>query len=84
MQVFIKDIDSKFTQLEVSPDTLVKSLKRDTFFKYSSNNKSNLPLLSNIPIILVYNGTEMEDHETLAKYGVKNEDTIHMVFKLRP
>jgi len=71
MQIFIKDIDSKFTQLEVSPDTLVKTLK------------SMLPIPGNISIILVYNGTEMGDDETLAKYGVKNEETIHMVFKLR-
>ena len=76
MKIFIKLLNGKSFDFEVNQSDTIKSIKEKI------SDKEEIPINY---INLIYFGKELEDNKALIDYGIiiKNDPTIHAVFKLK-
>ena len=72
-QVFVKDLTGKTITLEVDSHTEVED------FKIMINDRSGIPLES---MRIIHAGIQLEDGNTLRKYGTQKESTFHVVLRM--
>lgn len=74
MQIYIQTLLGKIIPLEVEASDTIGSIKTKIHTREA------------IPVEvqrLIFSGKQLRDESTLADYSITNEDTIHMVFRLR-
>ena len=76
MKIFIKLLNGKSFDFEVNQNDTIKSIKEKI------SDKEEIPINC---IRLIYFGKQLEDDKTLIDYGItiRNDPTIHAVFKLK-
>ena len=76
MKIFIKLLNGKSFDFEVNQSDTIKSIKEKI------SDKEEIPINY---IRLIYFGKELEDNKALIDYGIiiKNDPTIHAVFKIK-
>ncbi len=74
IQVFIMDLNNKTYTYKLSNNSLVIKLKEMIQTKQDiSINRQRL----------IHSGRQLEDDKTLREYGIQNDNTLHLVLRLR-
>ena len=74
MQIFVKTLTGKQLFVEVTGDTTIEEIKGQI------HEKEGIPPDQQR---LIFAGKQLETERTVADYGLRNEDVIHMVLRLR-
>lgn len=72
IQVFIRTLQPKMFAIETDVFMMVSDLKQKIQHKQGIDTSTQ---------ILIYAGKQLDDQRTLADYGIKNGDTIHMILR---
>ena len=74
MKIFIKELTGKSHELEVNFDDTIKSIKEKLVDSEEYHIKD---------MIFIFSGKQLEDDKKFIEYNIKNEDTLHLIFKLK-
>lgn len=74
MQIFIKSLTGKIIILDVKPSDSIKDVKTKI------KDKEGIPLYQQR---LIFQGRQRGDKQILSYMGVKNEDTLHFLIRMR-
>lgn len=73
-QIFIKTLTGKTLTISITKDTTVSELKNTIY------DKERIPPDQQR---LIHQGKQLEDHNKLTDYDIKNHTTVHLILRLR-
>jgi len=73
IQIFVKTLTGKNIALDVESTSTVLDIKREFF------ERENIPLEQQL---FVFNGTYLEDDITLDDYGINDDSSLNIVFRI--
>jgi len=74
IQIFVKTLTGKNIALDVESTSTVLDIKQEFF------ERENIPLEQQL---FVFNGTYLEDDITLDDYGINDDTSLNIVFRIR-